>query len=113
MTDLFKHAAAQAAKQDGMARARANADKTWADTMLELVRWTCREQLYFTADDIFGRVDAMPGMSKTHDLRAFGPVMKDAAKRGYCEKTDRVRESSRKSLHASPRAIWRSKLYAK
>jgi len=112
MTDLFDHAAAQAAKLAAMTRSETNANPTWADTMLELVRLTCREQLYFTADDIFDRVEAMPNMPKTHDLRAFGPVMKKAASAGYCEKTDRVRESSRAKLHASPRAIWRSKLYA-
>lgn len=113
MTDLFAHAA-EAAKREAMARAEDHASKGWKEVMLELVRLTCREQLLFSADDVFDRYDSLPNKPlETHDKRAFGPVMMKAAKLGYCEKTDRVRDSTRKSLHASPIAIWRSKLYAR
>jgi len=114
MSDLFEHAAATAAKKEGMARVEQNSDERWKATMLEMVRLTCVEQLYFTSDDISERFEALPAPRPvTHDKRAFGPVMTAAAKNGWCEKTNTVRESSRTKLHASPRAIWRSKLYAK
>ena len=113
MTDLFEAAAARDAKLASMAQADANANKSWADVMLELVRLTCCEQLYFTSDDIFDRYDCLSNPPKTHEGRAFGPVMTRAAKAGYCEKANVApRESTRKGLHASPRTIWRSKLYA-
>ena len=115
MADLFEHAkqaeAARAAKADGMSRAEGGAPVEWSDYMLMQVRLTALELPRFTADDVFDRVDADPGAPSTHDLRAFGPVMMRAAKLGYCCKMDVAPVASRrKSLHASPRAVWRSLL---
>lgn len=111
MIDLFAHAEARDAKISGMAQAEANADDAWSKLMLQLVYTVCKEQLLFTSDDVFDHYEAIPNPPKTHDARAFGTVMQKAAKNGWCEKTNTTRESRRKSLHASPRAIWRSKLY--
>lgn len=112
MMDLFAHAAANDAKLAGMKQAKDNANETWFDLMLRLVDLTCREQLLFTSDDVEERYAAMPAPKpETHDGRAFGAVMRQAARNGWCEKTNTVRDSTRASLHKSPRAIWRSKLY--
>lgn len=111
--NLFEYQAAQVAKEIGMQAANANAAERWCDLMLLLVQFTCQEQLVFTSDDIFDRYDAIDSPPTTHDNRAFGSIMRVAARKGWCEKTDTVRESKRKSLHASPRAVWRSQIYAR
>lgn len=115
MIDLFDHAArrqeAEEAKRKGMAQSEQNADLDWSAYMLKAVRLTCLEQPDFTSDDVFDRQEADPHAPTTHDSRAFGPIMIRAAKLGYCEHTDRVLPSRRKSLHASPRAIWKSLIY--
>ena len=52
------------------------------------------------------------GKEKTHDLRALGPLMRRAAKLGWCELADLPpRNSTRRSLHASPREMWKSLIY--
>lgn len=110
--DLFDHAAAQAAKRSSMKQVEENATPEWNVLMLELARLTCLEQLVFTSDDVFDRLDAYPNPPKTHDLRAFGPVMTKAAKLGYCVKENVAPVPSRReSLHSSPRSVWRSQIY--
>jgi hypothetical protein len=118
MTDLFDHAKrlaeSKAAKKEAMDRVEANADKEWSDLMLKLVRFTCLEEVSFTTDEPIDRYEAIDGDKPvTHDKRAMGPVMTRAAKAGYCRKTDRVRPSRRKNLHASPIAIWESLIYVR
>ena len=116
MTDLFTFAEAQAraAKSAGMAQVEQNANAKWSSYMLEQVRLTALEMSRFTADDVFDRVEADPNAPVTHDLRAFGPVMKRAASEKYCAQADcRPMPSRRKSLHASPRAVWLSLIWRK
>jgi hypothetical protein len=113
MMDLFDHAAAHAAKLDGMKRSEDNADESWSALMLKMVNMTCTEQLIFSADDVFERADGVDNFPSTHDTRAFGPVMNRAVKLGYCEPTDRVIKSRRPSNHHRPIALWRSNLYQK
>lgn len=108
MTDLFTHAAAQAAKTEAMARSATNADQDWAATMFALVEQVCRAHHEFTADAVFALYDALPHKPRTHDTRAFGPVMKRAAKAGLCVDTGRVLKSSRASNHRRPVAVWKS-----
>jgi len=115
--DLFDHAArteqAMLAKDAGMSQVAENADQAWADLMLELVRLTCLEQPRFTVDDPMDRYEMIEAARpSTHDLRAMGPVMVRAAKAGYCRKADTAPiPSMRRSLHASPRAVWESLIF--
>jgi len=117
MMDLFDHAerSAQAmlAKDAGMKQAADNADQAWCDLMLELVRLTCLEQPRFTVDDPMDRYEMLEGYKPaTHELRAMGPVMMRAAKAGYCRKANVAPiPSRRRSLHASPRAVWESLIF--
>lgn len=108
MSDLFEHAAAHAAKTEAMTRAEINADAYWSATMLRLVEQVCRAHNEFTADAVFALYDAMPVKPRTHDTRAFGPVMKRAAKAGFCIETGRVVKSTRASNHRRPVAVWKS-----
>jgi len=118
MMDLFDHAErrqqAMLAKDAGMKQAADNADAAWSDLMLELVRLTCLEQPRFTVDDPMDRYEMIEGdRPSTHELRAMGPVMVRAARAGYCRKAYAAPiPSRRRSLHASPRAVWESLIYA-
>jgi hypothetical protein len=102
------------AKAEGMTRVADNANQKWMDYMLHHTRLAALELPQFTSDDVFDRVDADDNAEKpeTHDYRAFGPVMMRAAKLGYCIKAQVAPvPSRRKSLHASPRAVWISLLH--
>ncbi len=114
--DLFyraeKIAAAEAAKKLAMEQVEANAVPEWSILMLELVERVARTMPKFTADDVFDLYDQYPGAPTTHDARAFGPVMRRAAKKKYCRQADcRPVNSRRKTLHASPITVWESILY--
>ena len=114
--DLFDYGARQAealaAKAAGMKQVEDNADTRWNVLMFRLVRIVAEEVPEFTSDDVIDRYEAQPGaVPTTHDLRAFGPVMRRAARAGICRNTYRTVPSRRKSLHASPRAVWQSLIY--
>jgi hypothetical protein len=112
--DLFTHAErraeANAAKRAGMQQSEDNADEAWSRLMLQLVERVCRLFDQFNADDVFDMYDKEPSPPRTHDPRAFGPVMMRAAKLGWCERTNTVTQSRRKSSHARPLTNWRSLL---
>jgi hypothetical protein len=116
MMDLFDHAArlaqANEAKRAALVQVGANANPDWSSFMLEQVRLTALEQPRFTSDDISDRAECCKDAPTTHEKRAFGAVMKEAARLGYCKKLNIVVPSRRQKLHASPRAVWESLIYA-
>ncbi|MET3995016.1 hypothetical protein ABID65_006682 [Bradyrhizobium sp. S3.9.2] len=114
MTDLNQRQAdANAAKKTAMDQVEANASAAWSSLMLDLVFETCVNREQFTADDVIDRYDAISDDKPvTHEPRAFGPVMMRAAKLGWCRKANVAPlPSRRRSLHASPRAVWESLIY--
>ena len=109
MRDLFS--GAWEAKEEGMLHVEANAAFGWRETMLATVEAVARTKQHFTSDDVFEAAGAIVAFA-THDLRAFGPVMTRAAKQGLCRKANVAPvNSKRRSLHASPRAVWTSLIY--
>ena len=104
---------AKAAKAEGMATVEEHANDAWKELMLEMVRQTAMDQPFFTSDDPIDRYDAITDPKpRTHELRAMGPVMNTAAKLGYCQKAPVIGQPSRRrSLHASPRTVWKSLIY--
>src|SRR6516164_2059219 len=113
--DLFNRdprTPADAGKHEGMTRVHLHADEIWKRQMYECVITVARRYQTFTSDDVF-EVAALCGYDHgTHDLRAFGPVMMIAAKNGVCCKAECAPVNSRRaSLHASPRAVWRSLIF--
>jgi hypothetical protein len=101
--------AAERAKQEGMERVERGANAAWALAMLETTRAVARSKKRFTSDDVFERYQ---GAAKTRDYRAFGPVMRRAARLGYCRKAYAPPiNSTRASLRASPRTVWESLIF--
>jgi hypothetical protein len=93
-----------------MERVDRGSNPTWSLLMLDLVRLTAQQQRFFTAEDVFERLDEIPDAPITPNKRAFGPVMMRALRNGYCRKTGRSKNTYRASMHACPIAIWESLL---
>ena len=95
--------AADLAKDYGLKRVRAHCDEDWYKAAIHVVRDLCFTENDFTTDDVWIR---MPAKHQTHDHRAMGAVMRDASKRGWCRKTDRVVKSKRRECHRRPITVW-------
>jgi hypothetical protein len=105
---------AERAKQSAMRLVAQSANQEWLNLMLYLAREVSRTRSYFTSDDVMDAYHAIarPDKPVTHELRAMGPVMVQAARLGYCQKADCAPiPSRRRSLHASPRAVWQSLIH--
>ena len=100
------------AKQAAMDQVEKNADEDWKAAMLIAVKVTAQRMRQFTSDDVFDTFDELGSTATTHEKRAFGPVMTEAAKLGYCRKADCApRLSRRVSRHAAPLTVWDSLIY--
>jgi len=100
---------AMAARDAAMAQVHANANLAWLIAAYTAAHRTALALPFFTSDDVNERIDPS---ARTHEPRALGPVMKQAAKNGWIEKAPQPGKSSRRrSLHASPRTVWKSLIY--
>jgi hypothetical protein len=98
-------------KRDGMGRAERHADPEWLRVMLISALEVAKRKPYFTTDDLEKwRLAHYPNHT-THEHRALGPVMIEAAKQEICEKTGDWIESNQKVCHRRPMRIWWSKVY--
>lgn len=114
--DLFNHAEqlkrSREARDEGMSRGADAANAAWKTFMLATVKQAALSKERFTADDVFDIVAATPNPPVTHDKRAFGHVMRQAARSGFCKKADCAAvQSRRRTLHASPIQVWDSLIY--
>lgn len=66
--------------------------------------------LEFTSDEVFEEIQRHH-LPQFHDGRVMGTIMREAAKHGYIERTDRTRTSRQASNHARPVRVWRSLIY--
>jgi hypothetical protein len=86
-------------------RVESNTDSIWRAEALSVIRELCLTRDTFICDDVWDL-----GLRSTHNDKALGPVMIQAAKLGWCRKTDRVRPSRRSHLSGKP--VWESQLRA-
>jgi hypothetical protein len=106
--DLFRYAEARGARDEALEQVEANADPSWKDAAFEAVVSASRDLHRFTADDVFDRI---PHGVATHEPRALGPVMLRAVRAGMIFKANVASiPSRRRSLHASPRTVWESRV---
>ena len=89
-----------------MSSAWINADSDWRTAALSIVRDLARTCQTFTTDAVWMELDAM-GFT-THEHRAMGPVMRQAAKHNWIAKTDRVVPTLRPLANRRPIAVWQS-----
>ncbi len=100
------------ARNEAMARVERASDPDWAEIMLTAVYEVCKSKSEFSADDVFELSDSW-NVERPREARAFGPVMMRAKKAGYCSKVNKVVESRRKELHASPLQVWESSIHGR
>ena len=94
---------------DAMKRAYQNASKEWLAVAAGCVYCVGKTKKLFTTDDVHLLLDKEE--AKTHNTSALGPVMKNAQKAGWIEKTEFKVRSKRVSGHGVYRPIWRSLIY--
>lgn len=100
---ILDAAAGELLKQEAIDRVRENADDDWKSEAFCAVFEIAGVKSEFTTDDVWV---ALGGRCGTHDPRAMGAVMTDAASAGICVKSSRVTPSKRKQCHKRPISIW-------
>jgi len=106
MSDLME---GEVLKVAGMATAELHASERWMASAMVAVLLCADTLPDFTSDDVWDvlRHWKTDPLETERNPKALGAVMLKAAKRGWIVKTGTVRNSTRKSLHASPRTVWR------
>lgn len=95
---------------DYLGQVRRAANPAWAAWWLEATARVARATPYFTTDQIERLRQKERGPS-THENRAIGPLMLEAERLGFCEKTQDWIESRQRINHHRPMRVWRSKIY--
>lgn len=104
---LFDLPAAVEAKHEAIERVGANANQDWHDAAINAVEVCCRYYvLDFTTDDVWRELAKTE--HATHEPRAMGAIMTEAARMGWCQKTGQMRASERKACHNRPLSVWKS-----
>lgn len=102
-------AIAEAGKVDGMQRVHRHAAPEFIEAAAQVIRAAAMARPEISSNDLWDGIEAL-GVT-THDNRASGPVMTDAARRGWIVATDRWIKSTRPSRHRGDVRVWRSRLF--
>jgi len=82
-----------------------NADEDWKLEALRAIETTCLNLPEFISDDIW----KTGGLQSTREDRALGPLLLQAKRLKWCEKTGVLRPSKRSHLSGKP--VWRSLIF--
>lgn len=100
---------AERARDDAIARAERHAVDEWKTVTFGIIRQLAECSPSFTTDDVWLALQKVPEVA-THEPRALGSMMREAAKSGWIVPTDRYVNSQRPECHARPVKVWRSRL---
>jgi hypothetical protein len=103
MADITRSEAASA-RDEALRQVDEHADARWKADALAAVEGLCRARKDWISDDVWET-----GLESTREDRALGPILRTAARNGWCRKTDRVRPSKRSHLSGKP--VWESLIY--
>lgn len=81
-----------------------NADADWMAAALRMVKLLCAIKTSFSTDEVWDAMEDSP--ERTHDPRAMGAVMRQAAKLGWVRSTGQYVKSNRPECHRRPVLIW-------
>lgn len=87
----------------------ARAAKDWQSSAMPVLRQISRTVEEFTTDRVQWELDRR-GIEPPREPRAYGALMRKAAREGLMEKTDRAVPSVYPRNHRRPKAVWRSKV---
>lgn len=96
---------AHAEGNEGIYRADSSASEAWKQEALAAIWTTCVNKQEFHVDSVW----EVGNLSQPPESRALGQQMRLAARKGWCEKTDRMLPSIRS--HGSGKPVWRSLVY--
>jgi hypothetical protein len=98
-------------KRDGMDRAWEHANTEWKRVMLICALEVAKRKPFLNTDDLEHWRSTYYPNHTTHENRAIGPIMREAAKLGYCTPTLDWVESRQKVNHSRPMRVWFSLVY--
>jgi hypothetical protein len=107
--------AAERSKAESMKEVDDNADEAWKEFMRDIIWEVACTMADVTTDPVCicyrSKPDPKPN---THNWKALGPRMQDAAKLGYIEITDRfVKSTDGTRRHGAPLQVWKSLVFGK
>jgi hypothetical protein len=108
--DGFDPAGGDRDKEEGMERARRAAAPAWRTWFAQAIVEVAKKKPFFTTDDV-ERLRIHRAGPTTHEYRAIGPLMLEAARNGVCAATDDWAESRRRVNHRRPLRVWQSLIY--
>jgi len=88
----------------------AKAAKEWRSKSMPILRSIAREVEEFTTDRVQWELNRHQ-VEPPKEPRAYGALMREGARAGLIEKTDRVVPSVYPRNHRRPKAIWKSNVY--
>ena len=98
-------------KEQGIARADANAKAQWKEQADLAIRDTCLAMHYFTSDDVWALLNQrnIPTPKQLgFDPRAYAGRMRAAVTQGHCQYTGYSVLSHRPTLHAADIKVYKS-----
>jgi hypothetical protein len=109
--DDFDPAKGKRGKREGMDRGDEHADEHWKQCWDECLFVIAQEQPYLNTDPVKRMMRERHPNVTTHDDRAIGQRMKDAAKALWIEKTYDTAPSTWAPCHSREKRTWRSLIY--
>ena len=90
--------------EEAIQQAEAHADKAWLDAARRTVARLAELGIPFTTDAVWEQLDALD--VHTHEPRALGAVMRQAARDGLLTNSGRYVKSTRADCHSRPVPVW-------
>ena len=96
---------AKARRDEGIARAEAGADDEWKVVALETLHEYLQSHRTFFCDDLWLETK----LPRPREARALGPVILNAARRGWMVKSEDYRPSTASNM--TPKPVWISRIF--
>lgn len=98
-------------KEEGMGRAKRHANQEWWFAALVCAKMIAEKKPYFNSGEVEELRRALYPNHTTHELKALGPLMREAARLGYCIPTVAWYQSRQKTCHRRPMMTWKSLIF--
>ena len=104
---------ARASANEAIGRVDKNAVERWKALAYRAGRYLAERHEEIDSQMIHDALARYYPDVKTHEYRAFGPIMRRLARDRVLERTDRTRKSGQRKNHDRDLRIWKSLLYEK
>lgn len=99
--------------EKAIAQVDRHANERWKEAALASVQAVCETKHLLTTDDIWWVLDRLRLQHSlgTHEPRAMGSIVRQAARKGWMVPTSEYIPSERPESHRRPIRIWASRIY--